>query len=246
VVQQIYAYLLNQFQYKPTLLWIRLALGSGTAFFCKTWSESVKVSDQWLSGSTTLVKIILRKLAYFRVLVLWRWPIRVWSFGWTLRQTIFCCFAHFWIRFPRKWFLLSTKLYTNLVEISMFRFSEISVRCQNRNFDFDYGFDFDCLLSTKSKFQRNSILISSTFRYRNWNFDFSFEVKIGILLLISIWKVFFTEISQKIFFDCLSEFRFRPSKSKSKFRLLLIISTNNFFESLNSFRSEFRSEFRRN
>jgi hypothetical protein len=40
------------------------------------------------------------------------------------------------------------------------------------------------------------------------------------------YKAFFTEISQKFYFDCLSEFWFRPSKSK--FQLLLIIATNIF------------------
>jgi hypothetical protein len=141
-------------------------------------------------------------------------------------------------------------LNPNFVEISMFRFW-----CRNRNFDFSFG--FDCLLSTKSKFRLNSILISSKFRCRNQNsylgfyveieisFGLDFDIRIPILISISesefrfrhrnsdfftrfqyqcrSFKASFTEISQNLYFDFVSEFRFRPSKSK--FRLLSIIST---------------------
>jgi hypothetical protein len=110
----------------------------------------------------------------------------------------------------------------------------------------NFGNDFDCLLSTKAKFRRNCdigilMLISileSEFRFRHWNSDFGTRFQYQCRNFIA----FLTEISQKFYFDCLSEFWFRPSKLKSKFRLLSIIPTNNFVKSQNWFWSEFRSK----
>jgi hypothetical protein len=113
---------------------------------------------------------------------------------------------------------IPTKFHTDFVEISMskseFRFR---FRCRNRNFDF--GFDFDIGIP---------ILISIS-EFRFWHRNFSFGTRFQYTCRNG--KAFFTEISQKFYFDYFSEFWFRPSKSKSKFRLLSIISIINFFES---------------
>jgi hypothetical protein len=71
-----------------------------------------------------------------------------------------------------------TKFYRIFVNASKFRFFEFWfwIWCQNRNFYF--GCDFDFILTAKSKFQRNFIIMSSKFRcfdflkclYQFWNF----------------------------------------------------------------------------
>jgi hypothetical protein len=102
---------------------------------------------------------------------------------------------------------------------------------QNRNSDeilsyinFDFSFDFDLLLSmSKSEYR-----FRCRFQHRNLDSDFDFGI--GILILTSEYRFKFcismsmsrfTSIfhrnSQTLYFDCLSEFRFRPSKSKSEF-----------------------------
>jgi hypothetical protein len=132
-------------------------------------------------------------------------------------------------------------LYTNFVknfEVSIFR-----------NFDFDFNVEigisiwFRLVTFDKSKFRRNSILISSKFWFQFWfwrrNSDSDFYFGIGISIFqhrnsdfgtrfqynCRNFKAFFTKISQEFYFDCLSEFRFRLSQSNSKLRLLSIISS---------------------
>jgi hypothetical protein len=116
------------------------------------------------------------------------------------------------------------------------------IRCWYRNFNY-------LLISTKSKFRRNFILISLNFLSRKRNCDFYFNFEIGISILIWFWNrhfdsdigfrsrhrisiplwEFFTEINQHYYFDCLSEFRFQQSKSKSRFRLAVEIEMFDFF-----------------
>jgi hypothetical protein len=84
---------------------------------------------------------------------------------------------------------IPTKFYPNFVEISMFQFSEIRFRFKCFDFskfrflfqcrNWNVSFDFDCLLATKSKFRRESILISS-------KISMSKSDDIGISILISI------------------------------------------------------------
>jgi hypothetical protein len=69
---------------------------------------------------------------------------------------------------------IPTKLYCSL-KFRWFNFQKFRFRW-NRNFDFG----FDCLLSTKSKFLWNFILISSKFWCWNRNFDFDVEIRISL------------------------------------------------------------------
>jgi hypothetical protein len=66
---------------------------------------------------------------------------------------------------------IPTNFYPNFVEISMFRFSEISISMSKSVF----GFDFHSILLTKLKFRRNVILILLKFACRNRIFDFGFD-----------------------------------------------------------------------
>jgi hypothetical protein len=86
---------------------------------------------------------------------------------------------------------IPTKFYPNFVEISMLK----------SEFDLDFYVDIRISIS------------ESEFRFRHRNFDFS----TGFLFQCRKLKAFLTEICQNFYFDCSSEFLFRPSKSKSKF-----------------------------
>jgi hypothetical protein len=104
------------------------------------------------------------------------------------------------------------------ISISSFR--------RNRNSD-EFHPTFVEISMSKSEFR-------FWFIFRHRNLDSSIRISMPtsefqfwhwISIPMSKFKNIFAEISQHFFFDCLSEFRFRLSKSK--FRLLSIISTRN-------------------
>jgi hypothetical protein len=126
----------------------------------------------------------------------------------------------------------------------MFRYSEISISALISIFYFRRN-------AIPTKFHPNfvgismsfsdigiSILISmlnSDIRFRNRNFDSDIGIPTSVPdFYCSKLKQFLTEICPNFSCDCSSEFRFRLSKSK--FRLLSIISTSNLIESRNYFR----------
>jgi hypothetical protein len=158
----------------------------------------------------------------------------------------------FLLGFPWKSFFtfdaieIPTKFYPNFVEISMFRLSEIFISMLKSEFRFRFRFrlftfaKIEIPMEVQTDFEIEIPISTSEcqfwFRFRNRNFDSDIRIPTSVQDFKNKcrnFKASFTKISQKFSFDCLSEFRFRPSKSKSKFRLLSIISTINFVDSRN-------------
>jgi hypothetical protein len=114
----------------------------------------------------------------------------------------------------------SDETLSQFLEISMFRFSEISIWMTKS--DLRFRFDFDLLLSILISISESELLSwASKLRFRHRNSDFSTRFRYQ-------WrnfKAFFAKISFNFYFNCLSEYRFRLSKSKC--RLLSTFSTNN-------------------
>jgi hypothetical protein len=86
---------------------------------------------------------------------------------------------------------------------------------------FRLHFDVEIRNSISGSMSKSKFRFRFRFRNQNW-----FWYKIS--LQMSKFQSIFTKISQKFYFGCLPEFRFRSSKSK--FQVLAIIWTNNFFE----------------